>query len=215
MSEADFWKAVRENDVRTVGDLLSQTPDLTNARIKGEAWVPGHVWDHKIRGQAPAPEDFPFSNAALHTAAVNEGRADLAKVLLQHGADVNDIGFEPNKGLTPPLVLTAWEGDTDTLRVLLDFGADPNLPASSETALYTAIEHTAPDKIELLLERGARHDVFTAAMIGDVDLVRRMIRAMPALLRARSHKRGRTPAEEAAHYNRDDVVRFLQNEGDG
>jgi ankyrin repeat protein len=145
-----------------VRELLSASPQLVRACFKGEAWRPGQVYDCDAGGPVATPDGYPFSNTALHTAAVL-GRAELARVLLEHGADPNDIGYEGNKGLTPPLVLAAWEGNFDTLRILLDFGADPNLPASAETALYTAAEHGALDKVDLLLERGARHDIFTAA----------------------------------------------------
>ncbi len=58
------------------------------------------------------------------------------------------MGYNGNKGVAPTVVLAAWEGDFDVLRVLLESGADPNRPASAESALYCAIEHTdldAPD----------------------------------------------------------------------
>ena len=160
-----YWKAVEENDVAKVAALLDQSSSLVDERYTGEAWIPGSVYDSTERKQVPAPADFPFTNTALHTAVVN-ARTELAEVLLRHGADANANGYEANKGLTPPVVLAAWEGSLETLRVLLEGGADPNISASTETALYTAAEHHAPDKVELLLAHGARHDIFTAAIVG-------------------------------------------------
>ena len=203
-----YWNAVHNADVTNVARMLDESSSLVDEWYAGEAWIPGHIYDPAECNQIPAPSEFPFTNTALHTAAVN-GRAELAELLLRHGADANAIGYEANKGLTPPVVLAAWEGSVETLRVLLANGADPNISASAETALYTAAEHRAPDKVDLLLAHGARHDIFTAAIVGDFELVQRMVIAYPPLRDARSAKRGRTPREEAEHHEQSDVLKLL------
>ena len=208
MSDA-FWHAVDTNNVATVADLLKTSPALVNEQYRGEAWKPKHIWSPEFNNQVTAPPDFSFTNTALHTAAVN-GRTELADLLLANGADVNAMGFEPNKGLTPPVVLAAWEGTLETLRTLLVHGADPNIAASAETALYTAAEHRSDQKCQLLLAHGARHDIFTAAILGDVQTAKRLLLAYPSLREARSLKRGRTPAEEAAHHNQTQVLQLFQ-----
>jgi ankyrin repeat protein len=209
MFHNDYWRAVQNDDIAALEHLLAQSPSLVHETIPGEAWQPGHWYDPAAGKRVPVPHDFLFSNTALHTAAVN-GHAELASLLLRHGANPNAIGYEANKGLTPPIVLAAWEGTLETLRALLDAGADPNLPASAETALYTAAEHGSRDKAELLLSRGARHDIFTAAILGEVETVRQMLHAYPPLKDAKSHKRRRTPMEEAQHHHRADVVKLLE-----
>lgn len=133
----------------------------------------------------------------------------MVRLLLQFGADPNAIGYEDNKGLTPAAVLAAWEGSLETLRILFEGGADPNLRASAETALYTAAEHQAFDKVELLLSFGARHDLFTTSILGKVDVVKRMLAAYPTLREVRSLKRNRTPREEAEHFKQDEVLRLF------
>ena len=203
-----FRNAVNNNDVDTIEALLAETSSLVEERYSGEAWVAGCIYDSGQRKQIPAPADFPFTNTALHTASVN-GRTDLTSLLIRYGTDINAIGYEANKGLTPAVVLAAWEGSLETLRVLLENGADPNNPASAETALYTAAEHHSFDKVELLLAHGARHDIFTAAITGNAELVERMLVAYPPLQEARSEKRGRTPREEAEHHGQSDVVKLF------
>ena len=197
-SAKKFWHAVDDDDMARVKQLVEQSPELVRKRYFGVAWKPEEI------------EGFEFSNTALHTAAVNS-RVPLAKLLIKFGADINAIGYEENKGLTPPIVLAAWEGSLEMLRLLLDAGADLNCPASAETALYCAAEHKAMDKVKLLLERGARHDIFTAAILGEVNLVKHFATAYPPLLQARSQKRNRTVLEEAQHFGQQSVVQLLES----
>lgn len=191
-----FWTAVADDDIDCVKTLLDQHPELVRERYFGVAWKPEPV------------EGVQFTNTALHTTAVNS-QVELAKLLIENGADVDAIGYEENKGLTPPIVLAAWEGSVEMLRLLLDAGADPNLAASAETALYCATEHDAAAKVELLLERDARHDVFTAAILGEVELVKQFVTAYPPLIHARSLKRNRTAREEAQHFGQEEIVQLL------
>ena len=201
MTIDDFWNAVADNDTDSVSDLLNESPSLVNERFHGIAWHPD---------ERKKPSQFPFTNTALHCAAVNS-QVKLATLLLSKGADPNAVGYEDNKGLTPAIVLAAWEGSLETLEVLLDHGANPNLVASAESALYTAAEHGSLDKVQLLLERGAQHDIFTAAIVGDVARVRLFLKAYPTLREARSLKRARTPREEAVAHNRKEVVQIFES----
>ena len=104
------------------------------------------------------------------------------------------------------------------LRVLLENGADPNRPASAESALYAAIEHTEPDapepnKVSLLLEHGAEQDIFTAAMTGRTALVESLLDEYDPLIDRRSLKRNRTPLEEAVHFGRWETAERLVERG--
>lgn len=194
---SEFWKAIKEGDLDKVRAELENDPELVRSTYPGEA------------RSLNLESDSPFTNTALHFAAIHD-QVDLAQLLLEKQADVNTIGYEPGRGLAPALVLATAEGGLDMVRLLLDSGADPNLGASAETALYTAIENQMQDKVELLLERGARHDVFTAAMIGDCDLTVYFLEACPPLLKARSLKRNRTPWDEAATHEQDDVMSAIR-----
>lgn len=193
MSNPAFWSAVRAGDVDTVRNLLKEDPSLVSATCPGDA-----------RALDPEAESK-FTSTAVHHAVVHD-RLDLLEALWQGGADLNAIGFEAGVGLAPPVVMACAEASCELLAFLLEHGADPNLPGSAETALYTAIEKQYQDKIELLLSKGARHDVFTACMIGDTELAVYFLEAYPSLLQARSLKRNRTPWEEAATHEQDDVM---------
>jgi hypothetical protein len=77
-------------------------------------------------------------------------------------------------------------GDLDGVRALLE--EDPALVNATwdwgggdwETALGAAAHMGRRDIALVLLERGARIDVFAAAMLGDVELVRAALQAYPA-----------------------------------
>jgi hypothetical protein len=81
-------------------------------------------------------------------------------------------------------------GDLDAVRGALD--AEPQLANAAwdwgggdwESALGAAAHMGRRDIAELLLEHGARLDVFAAAMLGDVDVVRAILAAHPELRNA-------------------------------
>ena len=66
-------------------------------------------------------------DAALREAAMN-GHADIAELLLKHGASANAL--DP-LGSTP-LICAACNGHADVVRILLDHGADPSLKQSAQ-----------------------------------------------------------------------------------
>jgi hypothetical protein len=76
-------------------------------------------------------------------------------------------------------------GDLDAVRAALD--AEPLLANAAwdwgggdwESALGAAAHMGRRDIAELLLEHGARLDIFAAAMLGDVEVVRAILAAHP------------------------------------
>src|SRR6266516_688414 len=81
-------------------------------------------------------------------------------------------------------------GDLDAVRAALD--AEPQLANAAwdwgggdwESALGAAAHMGRRDIAELLLEHGARLDIFAAAMLGEVEVVRAMLTAHPELRNA-------------------------------
>lgn len=197
MSQEAYWEAIRASDVRGLRAHLEAQPGLVGSTYPGEA------------GELDPSSASGFTNTALHFAVVHDD-LELARTLLEAGSDVNALGYTKERGLTPPLVLAAAEGSLEMLKLLLAHGADPNLPASAETALYAAVENDFTDKSALLIEHGARHDVFTAAIAGDIPKVIRFLEAYPDLLKARSLKRNRTPWDEAAIHEREALMAAIR-----
>jgi hypothetical protein len=80
-----------------------------------------------------------------------------------------------------------------------------------ETALGAAAHVGRRDIAEYLLEHGARKDVFAAAMLGEVDVVRAMLEAQPGLRDARGpHGIPLSAHAEAGGEQARDVLDLLQ-----
>ena len=88
--------------------------------------------------------------------AAEFGHAEVAEVLLAHGADVNAKN-EYEYGLTP--LMAAVVKNVETVKVLLDAKADVNVKGGDcpKTALQIAVQPLRPQHeiVKLLLARGA------------------------------------------------------------
>ena len=149
----EFFRAVGALDLARVRTLLDEDSSLANADVRGRSqtdgtWGWGASWGD--------PEDWMTCKAVHHAAF---GHTDLLELLIEFGADLDALGYEDNHGWAPPLVLSCWEGTRETVDVLLDAGANPNIPSICPffgvSALHSAIEHWDPPKIESLLRHGA------------------------------------------------------------
>ncbi len=78
-----------------------------------------NVWVMDSHGAAP-----------LHIAIMN-GRADIVRLLLRHGADSEDsyrASFDGSRPNSTPLTMAIELGDAEVVRALTTGGADPNAP---------------------------------------------------------------------------------------
>lgn len=119
---------------------------------------------------------------------------DAVRVLLELGADAN----ESFPGYGSPLHSACWQGDgnngrptevvAETINVLIDAGADPNLLANGSRPLHEAAfgDWGSPTAVRILLSRGAEVDatdddgrtpLMLAAEWGEVECVRLLLAA--------------------------------------
>lgn len=95
--------------------------------------------------------------APLHLACAFAG-PDAVKCLLEHGAHAHQYSHNPqhNQALHAAIALS---GSEETVKLLLDAGADPNaVQAGGFTPLHQAAAAGKAGIIELLLRHGARAD---------------------------------------------------------
>jgi hypothetical protein len=86
----------------------------------------------------------------LHFAA-EEGLNELIEWLLGKGVDMNEISGMDHE---TPLILAAYNGHLETVRLFLDRGAKIDLSKSIRNPLIRAISHGRYDVVALLVERG-------------------------------------------------------------
>jgi len=130
----------------------------------------------------------------LHVAVAHPA---CVRLLLEHGADPNAREGGDN---AYPLHFAAGGGYLESVRALLDAGGDVHGFADVHKAdvIGWAVgdgRNVSRDVVALLIERGARHHIFSAIGMGDLDLVQRLVEEDPdALFRRRSRfEQGQTP----------------------
>lgn len=117
-------------------------------------------------------------------AAAYLGRLDDLKRIIQSGPSV--LNAKGGDGKTP----LHCAANVEVARYLLDRGAD--IEARDVDHESTPLQYLIdkPDVARLLIERGAKVDIFAAAALGDLDLIRRCIAEDPSCV---THRLGSPP----------------------
>lgn len=154
----------------------------------------------------------------LVTLSASCGRAEVVRLLVDAGADVNAAA--PSTGFNP-LLIAAKDGDLELTRLLVERGADLEARIrSGATPLMLAALHGHVEVTQFLLERGAR--VNAAANKGATALIlaagRGHTESVRALLDAGAHSamktvKGRTALDSARQNGHREAVALLEAAG--
>ena len=154
-----FFAACRAGDVATLRALLEKEPTLARER-----------------------DDE--GSTGLHAAVAH---VEAVRLLLERGADPNARDRGDN---ATALHFAAAGGYLETVRALLDAGGDVHGFGdvhNGDIIGWAVGDGRNRDVVALLIERGARHHIFSAIALGDMRLVRTLVKENPdALSRRRS-----------------------------
>jgi ankyrin repeat protein len=163
---AAFSQACAGGDVDAIRALLQDHPDLVRERVMS-------------------------GSTGLHL-AIRHPQA--IQVLIERGADPNARDTGDN---ATPLHFAAGQGLVESVRVLLNAGAEVHGvgDAHQSGVIGWASRAGNEEVVDLLLTHGARHHIFSAMALGDVDVVERLVRNDPrCLVQRRSRfEDGQTP----------------------
>lgn len=114
----------------------------------------------------------------------------------------------------------------DVVKVLLENGADPNMPGNRAVpAMYYAAELGDLETVQLLLDNGATPSPPTACQTvdqaylafacqrGHIDTVKALVKAGAIVDQRVNHEAGDTPLYVAAKHNKADIVEYLISVG--
>ncbi len=118
--------------------------------------------------------------------AVNTGEAVRLKAILRANPTLAAQIDAPLFSFDAPAILqAAHRKDRETLDVLLDYGANINARSQWWAGGFGVLPHDDPAFAEYLIERGATVDIWTAAAMNRLELLRETLDGNPALANAR------------------------------
>ena len=167
----EFFHAVLSDDFDKVKSLLDDGVSV-NERIDREFNEIGieylDLTNEAKRSQYSASLPWLLGNFQLPkmTAlilAVNEGSAEIVRLLLDKEADVNTrIRANNSKYYITPLLLATYLGNAEIVRMLIEHGADIHESVTTrdlggKTALRIAVKKEDIEIVQLLLQAGAMY----------------------------------------------------------
>jgi ankyrin repeat protein len=128
--------------------------------------------------------------------AIADDHVELVRLLVAHGADVHSGPAPPGResGLftargqlrcATPLARAAWRGSLEIALALLDAGADPNQPSHGAAPLFHAALAGHGAVAQMLVDRGAIVDAWSAAALGWATQLDQLLALEPELVERR------------------------------
>ncbi len=179
-----FIVAIREVNLTRVKEFIAEDRSLVDIQVRGGVGLTGN------HGKEFTAEETDEYAGPLHFAAFH-GHSELEQLLIDSGADL-DAASNFGGSQRTPITLACWEGDPKTI---LHAAKAAGMKLDLQPGLFTILAHGG--NADLLIEHGAKHDVYTAAMAGDLDVLQRLINEQPESFDAPRAECGQTPLELA------------------
>jgi ankyrin repeat protein len=190
-----LWKAVKQGDEHDVRQLL-QSGD------------PSYKSAFNIRGL------FPRQGTSLLMVASHNGQKSIVKLLLEHGAHVNNA----NQSEQTALHYASWQGHHEIVRLLVKSNADIHAEdMGNETALHLASKYGHFETARVLINLGAnvhsvnKYDKTSLHLAADkgYDRIVQLLVQNKAKINVQDEY-GDTPLHHAARKNHDGIMNILK-----
>ena len=172
VTQEGLYMAASEGDISTISLFLDagMTVDArSNTCRDTHCWTPTAL-AHAVMEEHIDTVEFLLERGAnpnldagfgVHyplMSAADDRNLEIARLLIQHGADVNASNIDD----ITPLLIAAEEGYFEFVRLLLENGADPNVISGHsyyrDSPLIKAAEAGHVDIVEILIQYGAQID---------------------------------------------------------
>ena len=176
-SYEDFFKAIKQDDAKTMQSLLQRgfdpntlDPEARHGLTMAVAEPSLKVAEVLIQAKGINVNFLNSANESALMYAALKGQLALAKLLISKDADVNKTGWTP-------LHYAATNGHVDVIQLLLDNHAfvDAASPNGS-TPLMLAAQYGTPQAVKLLLDEGAEPLQKNEQGLTPIDFARRASR---------------------------------------
>jgi ankyrin repeat protein len=193
----DAVAALDAGDIEQLRRSILSEPELIQARTNLDPpyhYFTGATFLHHVAGN---PDRGRLSG---ELGPLPKNIVEIARLLLDSGADVNATTLGPNGGTTMELLCTSKQASDANvsgplIELLLERGA--SLDLKDPAALDAPLANHAPRAAEKMIELGASIDVLAAAALGRMDLLRRAFDAQ-GKLRSRPRRSRKTMSERDA-----------------
>ena len=188
---------------------------------------------HWVRNNLLSPGTVPDSAAAAPASSSAASSSEDAGSE-DAGSEDGDFAAAPSSATAPAatpasgdggsaLHLAASEGNTETVQLLLEKGADINMKDKDEnTALHLAAGYGQTETVQLLLEKGAKINemndegltaLHLAASQGHTSIVKKLLNHRDADINIKGGNDGSTPLHLATGYGQTETVQLLLDRG--
>jgi RNA polymerase sigma factor (sigma-70 family) len=217
-------------DKHVVDLLLDHSPnvDIHSAAFLGDTARIAHL----LGTEPEALHTLDFVQRTPLLWAARQGHLDIARLLLDRGADVNHAAVE---GWTALHLAINSDAPTEMIQLLVENGADLSSRPGGETPLHGALNFTCRrifdalddqdeaalreyrnvatnERIQIMLRAGCELDICSASGLGDIQTLKRLVAERPDCV-GMTIVNGMGPIHWAAPFGREDVIDFLIEAG--
>ncbi|MYB38074.1 MAG: hypothetical protein F4Y26_12010 [Gammaproteobacteria bacterium] len=173
--------AVERQDANTVREVVSVHPHLARARIWNADNARGDTLLH--RADANAPDGARWENRDQTT----DAHIEVARLLIEHGADVNASGGRGDTIGETPVGAAGWAGNARMVEFLLEHGANPTVVTDDWgfDALTTIAGRGHSVSVELIIAAGWPVEPRHLVQVGLTDRLAAVLDEEPSRLHER------------------------------